>query len=77
MPDLTLGATPARLTVWLVDAAPFAGSVTADNPFPTAPELVFDTGTVWPPRSTPSPRPPPGCTLPPTWRRSPSWVRAG
>lgn len=48
MPDLTLGSTPPRLTVWLVDAAPFAGSVTADNPFPAAPELVFDAGTVWP-----------------------------
>ena len=48
MSDLTLGTTPARLTVWLVDAAPFAATVTGDNPFPAAPELVFDTGTVWP-----------------------------
>lgn len=47
MSALTLGKAPAGLTLWLIDAAPFAASVAATEPFPAPPELVFDGGTTW------------------------------
>lgn len=48
MSTVTLGTTPTGLTMWVIDAAPFTASVTSDAPFPSAPELLFDSGTSWP-----------------------------